>query len=245
MKRPAAFVLAAMLATSTAGCGQSPSQTHAESEAPAASQNAEFRSVYGENCAGCHGERGKGAAAIALNDPVYLAIAADEVIQSAIVNGGPGTASPAFGQTAGGLLTDQQIATLVTGIRAWARPEQLTGVEMPHYVAEKAGDAAQGEKAYQKFCASCHGAEGAGTKIAGSIVDPSFLALVSDQDLRTIVIVGRPELGAPDWRNDLAGQPMTDGQITDVVAWLATHRVPYPGQPYPNGAAEGALGEKE
>jgi cytochrome c oxidase cbb3-type subunit III len=244
MKRPAGFVLGALIAASMASCGHAPSQTNAESEAPAASSNAEFTSLYGGNCAGCHGESGKGAAAIRLNDPVYLAIADDGVLRSVIVNGGPGTASPAFGQTAGGPLTDQQIATLVKGIRAWARPEQLTRVEMPRYAAEKPGDAARGEKDYQTFCASCHGADGTGTKIAGSIVDPSFLALLSDQYLRTIVIVGRPELGAPDWRNNLAGQPMTDDEITDVVAWLRTHRVRYPGQPYPNGAAEGAPGEK-
>ena len=33
-----------------------------------------------------------------------------------------------------------------------------------------------------------------------------FLALVSDQGLRTIVIAGRPELGAPDWRGNVPGK---------------------------------------
>jgi cytochrome c oxidase cbb3-type subunit 3/ubiquinol-cytochrome c reductase cytochrome c subunit len=66
----------------------------------------------------------------------------------------------------------------------------------------------------------------------GSIVDPSLLALLSNQDLRTLVIVGLPQFSAPDWRNDLPGHPMTDQQISDVVAWLASHRVQYPGQPY-------------
>jgi cytochrome c oxidase cbb3-type subunit 3/ubiquinol-cytochrome c reductase cytochrome c subunit len=36
----------------------------------------------------------------------------------------------------------------------------------------------------------------------------------------------------PDWRNDSA-QPLTDQQVTDIVAWLASHRAPNPGQPYP------------
>ena len=60
----------------------------------------------------------------------------------------------------------------------------------------------------------------------------SFLALVSDQGLRTIVITGRPELGAPDWRGNVRGKPMSDQEITDVVAWLASRRVQSPGQPY-------------
>jgi hypothetical protein len=36
--------------------------------------------------------------------------------------------------------------------------------------------------------------------------------------------VGRPELGAPDWRGNAPGKPMSDQEITDVVAWLASHR---------------------
>ena len=65
-----------------------------------------------------------------------------------------------------------------------------------------------------------------------AITNDSFLALVSDQGLRTIVIAGRPELGAPDWRGNVPGKPMTDQEITDVVAWLASRRVQNPGQPY-------------
>jgi cytochrome c oxidase cbb3-type subunit 3/ubiquinol-cytochrome c reductase cytochrome c subunit len=58
------------------------------------------------------------------------------------------------------------------------------------------------------------------------------LALISDQGLRTIVITGRPELGAPDWRGNLPGKRMSDQEITDVVAWMASHRIQSPGQPY-------------
>ena len=74
-------------------------------------------------------------------------------------------------------------------------------------------------------------ADGGGRK-ASAITDDSFLALVSDQGLRTIVIAGRPELGAPDWRGNVPGKPMSDQEVTDVVAWLASRRVQNPGQPY-------------
>ncbi len=63
--------------------------------------------------------------------------------------------------------------------------------------------------------------------------DGSYLALVSDQQLRTIVIAGRPELGAPDWRGDVEGRPMSAQDISDVVAWLSSQRPKFPGQPYP------------
>jgi cytochrome c oxidase cbb3-type subunit 3/ubiquinol-cytochrome c reductase cytochrome c subunit len=46
------------------------------------------------------------------------------------------------------------------------------------------------------------------------------------------VITGRPELGAPDWRGNVAGRPMTDQEITDVVSWLVSRRAENPGQPY-------------
>jgi hypothetical protein len=55
-------------------------------------------------------------------------------------------------------------------------------------------------------------------------VDESFLNLVSDQYLRTIVIVGRPELGAPDWRGNVPGKPMSQQDVSDVVAWLSAQR---------------------
>jgi cytochrome c oxidase cbb3-type subunit 3/ubiquinol-cytochrome c reductase cytochrome c subunit len=46
------------------------------------------------------------------------------------------------------------------------------------------------------------------------------------------MIAGRPDEGMPDWRTD-AAQPMTDQQITDIVAWLASKRTNNPGQSYP------------
>lgn len=60
----------------------------------------------------------------------------------------------------------------------------------------------------------------------------TFLALLNDQELRTIVIVGRPDLGAPDWRANVPGKPMSEQEITDVVAWLSSRRAQTPGQPY-------------
>jgi cytochrome c oxidase cbb3-type subunit 3/ubiquinol-cytochrome c reductase cytochrome c subunit len=62
-------------------------------------------------------------------------------------------------------------------------------------------------------------------------VDPTYLALVSDQYLRSIIIAGRPDQGMPDWRSD-SSQSLTDVQITDIVSWLASRRIADPGQPY-------------
>jgi len=88
-------------------------------------------------------------------------------------------------------------------------------------------------------CESCHGPGGRGGPRGSAITNDSFLALVSDQGLRTIVLAGRPELGAPDWRGNVAGKPMSDQDVTDVVAWMTAQRSKFPGQPYSSMAKAG------
>ena len=94
------------------------------------------------------------------------------------------------------------------------------------------GDIQRGKVAYETYCESCHGPKGEGGPKGSVITNKSFLALVSDQELRTIVIVGRPELGAPNWRGNVPGKPMSDQEVTDVVAWLASRRVQNSEKPY-------------
>ena len=106
------------------------------------------------------------------------------------------------------------------------------GANPPSYTAKAAGNVDQGQFVFGTYWASCYGSKGEGTSKGSAITNDSFLALVSDQGLRTIVITGRPDLGAPDWRGNVPGQPMSDQEITDVVAWLASRRVQSPGQPY-------------
>lgn len=216
-----------------AGCSSPRGVPPKDSEIQAPNEVSDFRTLYAENCSGCHGSEGKGGAAIALADPVYLAIADDAAIRKIVANGVKGTAMPRFAQSAGGTLTDKQIDGIVTGMRSrWNQPGILNGANAPAYAAKSAGDSRQGEVVYGTYCASCHGTQGQGGKRGSAITNDSFLALVSDQGLRTVVITGRPELGAPDWRGNAPGRPMSDQEITDVVAWLASHRVQTPGQPY-------------
>ena len=216
------------------GCSSPHGQPRQGSESLAPNEVLEFRTLYSENCAGCHGAEGRGGAAIALADPVYLAIADDAVIRKVVANGVHGTAMPAFAESAGGMLTDKQIDVISNEMRSrWSRQEILNGANPPSYAPKSAGDAQRGEVAYKTYCESCHGPGGRGGPKGSAIADDSFLALVSDQGLRTIVIAGRPELGAPDWRGNVSGKPMSDQEVTDVVAWLGSRRSQNPGQPYP------------
>ena len=226
-------VVAALAVMLFTGCGMPHGEPSKSSEVLAPSQVLDFATLYAENCAGCHGVEGKGGAAIALSDPVYLAVTDDAAIRNVIAKGRPGTAMPAFAQSSGGMLTDKQIDVITSAIRSrWSQRGILAGANPPSYTAKSAGNVAHGEIAYSTYCESCHGPAGRGSPKGSAITNDSFLALVSDQGLRTIVITGRPELGAPDWRGDVAGKPMSDQEVTDVVAWLASRRIQNPGQPY-------------
>jgi cytochrome c oxidase cbb3-type subunit 3/ubiquinol-cytochrome c reductase cytochrome c subunit len=200
-----------------------------------------FATLYKANCAACHGENGRNGAAISLANPVYLAVVGEDNLRQITAKGVSGKLMPPFTKSAGGMLTDQQIDVLAHGMmQQWSRPDLFVRQSMPLYRATLPGDAGRGQIAFGTFCARCHGVAGEGVSgdmksgagKTGSIVDASYLALISDQALRSLVIAGRPDEGMPDWRSDGA-QPMTDQQITDIVAWLASKRSSNPGQPYP------------
>jgi cytochrome c oxidase cbb3-type subunit III len=226
--------VAGLCALALSGCANAPGRP-IEGDMPIVpSQISDFSVLYNQNCAGCHGPDGKGGAAIALSDPVYLAIADDTVIRRTATNGMPGTSMPAFAQTAGGMLTDKQVDVIVRGIRErWSKPDALRGANPPAYSSSEPGDASRGSQVYAAYCASCHGAAGRGGPKASSIIDGPFLALLTDQELRTIVIAGRPELGAPDWRGNIPGKPMSPQEVSDVVAWLASQRPSFARQSLP------------
>jgi cytochrome c oxidase cbb3-type subunit 3 len=216
-----------------AACSTPDGEPQTNSEPVAPSQVSDFDTLYAQNCAGCHGTEGRGGASIALANPVYLAIIDETTMRNIVAGGVRGTSMPAFVQSAGGMLTQQQIEVITSGIFSrWGRKQVLDGANPPSYAAKAAGSVDHGQLVFGAYCASCHGSEGAGTPKGSAITNDSFLALVSNQGLRTIVITGRPELGAPDWRGNVPGRPMTDQEITDVVSWLVSRRAENPGQPY-------------
>ena len=72
------------------------------------------------------------------------------------------------------------------------------------------------------------GTNGEGGENGGEINDPAFLALISDQALRRIIITGRPDLGMPTYADgdgrSAEFQPLTSAEIDDLVALLADWR---------------------
>ncbi|MDW5264541.1 MULTISPECIES: c-type cytochrome [Acidobacteriaceae] len=247
MKAQTLFSLVAfsLLTFASFGCNSAPGRPKAEPEVPRPDEIHDFAVLYKQNCAACHGESGRQGIAASLANPEYLSLAGEDTLLRITAKGIPGTLMPPFAQSAGGMLTDQQVHDLVNGmISQWGKPDTLAGQTLPSYTATSTGDVQQGQQAFTTYCASCHGADGTGLKgkdaaahtSRGSIVDPSYLALVSDQNLRTTTIVGLPGQGMPDWRGDVSSHAMTDKEVTDIVAWLASHRTQFPGQQYPAAA---------
>src|SRR5260370_29774999 len=110
-------VLSTVALLVSAACNIPPGAPRSGSAVVPPGEVVRFSILYEQNCAGCHGANGTGGAAIALANPVLLAIADDSAIRRTAANGVPGTSMPAFAQSAGGMLTDKQIDALVRGIQ--------------------------------------------------------------------------------------------------------------------------------
>jgi hypothetical protein len=90
----------------------------------------------------------------------------------------------------------------------------------------------KGAVVFARACAVCHGKDGQGIAKGNEKVrtlhDPVFLALISNQALRRYAITGRPDLDMPNYakaRPDSPDfKPLTDQEVTDLVALLASWR---------------------
>jgi cytochrome c oxidase cbb3-type subunit III len=218
-------LLLAGFALIVAGCSHAPGDP--PSPIPRPTAVTDFTSLYGTNCAACHGANGQNGPAIDLANPEYQALVDEATLRKWIANGMPGTEMPAFAQSAGGMLTDAQIDALIAGMRkAWSQPEAFHGATPPPYAQNGAGDSAHGRQIYAARCASCHQAP------RQDITSPEYLALVGDQALRSIIIAGRPDIGQPDWRHLIVGgnqaSPISAQDVADVVAYLSSLRNPSP-----------------
>ena len=224
---PAFFLCAAAAVTmSLAGCRPAPGHPPAAMLNP--DQVVDFHALYGQNCAACHGANGQNGPALDLANPEYQALVDDATLRKWISGGMPGTEMPAFAQSAGGMLTDAQIDALIAGMRReWSAPSAFAGAAPPPYADSESGDAQRGAQTYDRRCAGCH------QKSPQQITSPDYLALVGNQALRSILIAGRPDIGHPDWRYlgpgiPLPGAPLSNQDVDDLVAYLASLRNPQP-----------------
>ncbi len=233
--RACALALVALMA---AGCDL-PGKPNPDDRPKVPDQILSFAPLFGQNCAGCHGADGVLGPAPPLNDALFLAIISDEELTKVIHDGRAGTPMPPFAQERGGELTDQQIKVLVDGLKSKWGDGEKAGQALPAYAITKVegvqsapGSRERGQEVFARACAGCHGSMGKGEvhqgELRDAINDPAFLALISDQALRRIIITGRPDLGMPTYaeqdRRPKDFQPLTSAEIDDLVALLADWR---------------------
>jgi cytochrome c oxidase cbb3-type subunit III len=242
MKRALPIAAMAALLALVSGCDSLPGKPGPGPEVPRPDSILDAATLYKENCAGCHGQTGRGGIATPIGLPEYQALVDEATQLNIVTNGIARTAMPGFSRKAGGFLTDQQIEALVKGMRAtWLKQSPAAG-QTPPYADSTAGDSSAGASVYEASCANCHGKAGGPTGPSGSVLNTSYLALVSSQGLRTAVIVGRPDLNMPGWRSVNSSHPLSEKEVRDVVAFLLSHRSATPGQPYSTKSVAGNNG---
>lgn len=237
MKHTAKVVAFILSSTFLGGCANLPGRPRPGPEVPRPDAVLDPATLYHENCVGCHGQTGVEGAAPPIGLPQYQAWVDEATERKIVANGLVGTSMPGFSRRAGGLLTDQQIDALVKGMRAiWLKGDVFAEQRPPRYTDAASGDSADGASVYEASCSRCHGTVHA-IGPSGSVFNPSFLALVSAQAIRTEVVLGRPNLHVPDWRHENPDHALSDKEVRDVVAFLLSHRSSTPGQPYPTKAS--------
>jgi mono/diheme cytochrome c family protein len=215
------MAMALPLLFALAGCSRMPEAT-VEAPAPRPEAVLDFHALYSANCQACHGVNGHGGPAMELGNPEYQALVDDATLRKWISGGMVGTEMPAFAQSAGGFLTDQQIGAIVAGMRKeWGQANAFGGAAPPVYAQGQDGDSKRGQAVYQARCASCHQ-----NPAREQVTSAVYLSLVGDQALRTIIVAGRMDIGQPDWRLQGVGTPLSGQDVTDIVTYLGSLRNP-------------------
>ena len=114
----------------------------------------------------------------------------------------------------------------------WGIPPAAATTVPPFLLPETPGDKERGAKLFVRACSECHGANGEGVqrdgKHHGKLNDPAFLALISDQEVRRLVITGRFDLKMPNYWQKTGRpddfQPLTSAEIADIGALLGSWR---------------------
>lgn len=211
----------------------------------------DFNKLYTKYCLACHSIDNKTVSpVVGMGNGTYLSILPEDVLRKAITSGVPHSLMPGFAKSAGGEMTEgparmidgkmhkSQVEILVEGILAKKPAPDPTKPPIPAYSAPlgnpEAGKALYEQSVYAKA-----------KDVEHSLLDPAFLGTVTDQYLRTLLIAGLPELTPsestqgeeklpasverevptyPGYADTIPGRPLSTQDVSDLVAWIASHR---------------------
>lgn len=170
--------------------------------------------VYAENCSACHGANGAGTVIAPSIDTADLRSTPREEIIALVSSGVPGTLMASWQDK----LSAAQIGGVVDLLYAWPELVQA-GIEFPEVetfsTASSPEAIAAGEGLYSVACASCHGLDGYGTRMAPALNNQIFLSEFPDAAIYQVIAGGVPGSLMPAW-----GSRLSDQDLQSLVAYL-------------------------
>ncbi len=169
------------------------------------------KAIYNGNCSACHGKKGEGGLGLRLNSADILGAVGDNFIYSAIVNGRPATAMPAWKQ-----LSAEQVASVIAYLRSW----QPYRPRWAGRSGQSSNDYALGELHYRTSCLRCHGEDGRGG-VGPQLANPELLKTVDDATLFRWIGSGRSGTAMKGFlRREQGLTTLTPAQIAEVISYL-------------------------
>ena len=170
--------------------------------------------IYADNCAACHGANGAGTTiAPAIDSADLRATPKDETI-SLVNNGVNGTLMASWQN----ILSPEEITATVDLIYRW-QDLIATGVDFPEVEVMSIPSSpeliADGQQLFNIACASCHGVDGYGTRMAPALNNQLFLEETPDAAIYQIIAGGVSGTLMPAW-----GSRLNDYDLQSLVGFL-------------------------
>jgi len=168
--------------------------------------------LFGAHCASCHGDGAKGGIGSRLSSNSFLSMVDNRFLYTAIVDGRPGTAMPAWS-----FLKGKELADLIAFLRSLQKspPKNMS-------TARKTGRAEFGKVLYEASCTVCHGANGEGG-FGNQIANPTFLSSASDKFMWQTIAHGKDDTAMLGFLNN--GKPnsfntLQASDIDHIIAYI-------------------------
>jgi mono/diheme cytochrome c family protein len=166
--------------------------------------------LFTSYCATCHGEKGNGGVAVALNQDGFLKRATNPFILETILRGRGNTAMPGWSH-----LDPLELSHLVSTIRSWS-PESPSGVNL---VLPEA-DEKDGALKYHFLCSRCHGEFGEG-ETGPAVINRDFLKAANTRYLYETIAMGREHTAMFGWSADVYNQEQLGIQdISNIIGFM-------------------------
>lgn len=173
----------------------------------------EGRELFNRNCVACHGETGDKVSGVRLKDRAFIGGRSDEQLARMIAQGNA-RGMPAWGQAAGGPLSDADIKKIIEYLRASATGTPTAAA--PSLVAASPAQVARGKEIFNSTCTTCHG-ETRDKIPQARLFDAAWLAEKGDATLMQSITNGKGAM--PAWGKEKGG-PLAPEDVAAVLAYL-------------------------